>query len=281
MTTKDLADKTMLVTGANSGIGRVTAETLARRGAHVILACRSEAKAQPVRDAIVAGGGSAEFLGIDLGDLASVKRAATAFAASGRPLHALIDNAGVAGRGGVTTQGFEQIFGVNHLGTFLFTELLLPRIQATPNARIVIVASKVHYQMKRIDWSGVRVPTKSTTGMSEYALSKLCNVLYASELASRLAGTTVTTYSLHPGVVASDVWRDIPQPFAAIMKLFMISNEEGARTSLYCATEPTLAKESGLYYDACAIKKASPLARDAALGKELVEKSRGWVAEYL
>lgn len=281
MTKSELAGRTMLVTGANSGIGRVTAEELASRGAHVVLAGRSEGKTRPVLDAIVEAGGSAEFLALDLADLGSVQAAAESYLASEKPLHVLVNNAGVAGRGGSTVQGFEQMFGVNHLGTFLFTELLLPRLRASTPARVVVVASKAHRQVRRVDWEAVQKPTASTTGMAEYAFSKLCNVLYASELAARVHDGSVTTYSLHPGVVATDVWRDIPRPFSSLMKLFMISNEEGARTSLYCATDPRVANESGLYYDRSAVRVPSALARDSRLAQELVARSRDWVAAYL
>ena len=121
----------------------------------------------------------------------------------------------------------------------------------------------------------MRKPTKSITGLPEYAVSKLANVVHAQELARRLDGTGVTTYSLHPGAIASNVWRRVPWPLDAVMKLFMKSNEEGARTSVYCATEPALADVSGRYYDDCAEKEPSKVATPA-LAAELWQKSEEW-----
>src|SRR5262245_37527212 len=165
---RDLAGKTFLVTGANTGIGRVTAETLARRGGKVFLACRSEDKTRPVLDAIRAAGGEAEFLALDLGSLASVRASAKAFLDRGEPLHVLINNAGLAGVRGLTKDGFELIFGTNHLGPFLFTTLLLPRLRESAPARIVNVSSKAHYEAKGIDWDVLRKPTATITGLREY-----------------------------------------------------------------------------------------------------------------
>lgn len=147
----DLAGKVVLVTGANTGIGRVSAETLARRGAKVFLACRSEEKTRPVIEGIRASGGAAEFLSLDLADLASVRRAARHFA-TGEALHVLLNNAGLAGLQGLTRDGFEVAFGTNHLGHFLLTMLLLPRLRETAPARIVNVASTAHYQAKGLDF---------------------------------------------------------------------------------------------------------------------------------
>jgi retinol dehydrogenase-12 len=123
----------------------------------------------------------------------------------------------------------------------------------------------------------VRRPTKSITGLPEYSVSKLANVLHAQELARRLDGTGVTTYSLHPGAIASSVWRRIPWPIDAIMKLFMKSNEEGAQTSLYCATDPGLANVSGRYYDDCKEKEPNKVATPE-LGRELWAKSEEFVS---
>jgi hypothetical protein len=146
---RDLAGKTMLVTGANTGIGRATAVSLAHRGAHVFIACRSREKAEPVLAAILAQGGTAEIVKLDLADLASVRAAADAVLAKGQPLHVLINNAGLAGMRGETKQGFEIAFGTNHLGHFALTERLLPLLRETGTsdapARIVNVSSKAHY----------------------------------------------------------------------------------------------------------------------------------------
>lgn len=269
----ELSGTTFLITGANTGIGRATAAELAGRGGRVVLACRSEEKTRPVMDDIVrtTSGADVDFLPLDLADLESVRAAAGAF---DEPLHVLVNNAGIAGQRGQTAQGFELAFGINHLGHFLFTELLLDRLRES-KGRVINVSSDSHYAPKAIDWEALRRPTKSVTGLPEYGVSKLCNVLHAQELARRVASDGVTTASLHPGVIASDVWRRVPQPFRALMKLFMKSTEDGAKTSLLCATTPDL--QTGAFYTKEKVKEPSELATPA-LAAELWERSEAWVA---
>ena len=269
-----------LVTGANAGIGRATAIELARGGARLILAGRSEGRMRPVIDEIARAmpGASPEFLPLDLGDLDSVRRCAAEFLRRDIPLGLLINNAGVAGQRGLTKSGFELAFGTNHVGHFLLTNLLLERLKQSAPARVVTVASRAHYRAKSLDFDAVRRPTRSISGLPEYGVSKLANVLFSAELARRLEGSGVTTYSLHPGVVASEIWRHVPPPFRSVIKLFMISSEEGAETTLYCATSLQAAAESGLYYDKSQIKRPSKLARDAALAGELWRRSEAWTA---
>jgi NAD(P)-dependent dehydrogenase (short-subunit alcohol dehydrogenase family) len=272
--TNDLAGKNFIITGANTGIGKVTAKSLAERGAHVILACRSLAKTQPVLDEI---GSNAEFLELDLADLASVRRAADELLAKNIPIHGLINNAGLAGQRGTTKDGFELTFGTNHLGHYLFTRLLLDRIKSSGAARIVNVSSQSHYDAKQIDWEALRAPTKTPTGLREYSVSKLANVLFTKELARKLEGTTVTTYAVHPGVVATDVWRKIPGPFRWLMKRFMISPQQGAHSSLHAATAPELAAETGRYYHADGKeKRPAKLADDVELAHLLWQRSAEW-----
>jgi dehydrogenase/reductase SDR family protein 13 len=222
------------------------------------------------------GAAAAEVVQIDLADLSSVRGAASSFLDRGWPLSILVNNAGLAGQRGTTKDGFEVAFGVNHLGPFLLTELLLPRLKESGRSRIVNVASKAHHRAERIDWDALRRPTASISGVAEYAVSKLCNVLHAKELARRLAGTGVNTYALHPGVIASDVWRSVPWPVRPIMKLFMKSNEEGAATTLWCATSSDVADQSGRYYDECRERRVSRLADDPDLARELWDRSEAW-----
>ncbi len=273
----ELSDRTFLVTGANTGIGRETALALAGRGARVFLASRSEHKTIPVIDEIAArtGNSAVEFLPLDLGELASVRACADAFLRTGAPLHGLINNAGLAGRRGMTPSGFELAFGTNYVGPFLLTGLLLERLRASAPARIVNVSSVGHYQAPGIDYDAVRRRTKSFTGLPEYAVSKLGNVLHAQELARRLHEDGVTTYSLHPGAVASDIWRQVPWPVRPLLTRRMLSPAEGARTTLYCATSPDLASESGHYYEDCRRKQPSDVATPK-LAAELWERSVAW-----
>jgi NAD(P)-dependent dehydrogenase (short-subunit alcohol dehydrogenase family) len=280
MSDRDLSGKVMLVTGANTGIGRATAEALARRDARLILACRSKDKTEPVLQGIRAGGARADWVALDLGDLKSVRACAEEVLSADEPLHVLVNNAGLAGLRGKTKQGFEVAFGTNHLGHFLLTELLLPRLResSTPGApaRIVNVSSKAHYDASGIDWDALQRSTASITGLREYAVSKLCNVLFTRSLARGKAGFGIRNYSLHPGVVASDAWRHAPWPLRPLLKRGLLTNEEGAKTTLYCATSPEVVERNGLYYDDCKEKEPSPLAHDVALADDLWARSEAW-----
>jgi retinol dehydrogenase 12 len=273
--------KVALVTGANSGIGRVTARALALEGWHVFLACRDEARTRPVLEDIArAGGGGAraEFLPLELGDLESVRACAAAFLARKLPLHLLVANAGVAGSRGLSRSGFERTFGVCHVGHFLLTQVLLDTLKASAPARVVVVSSMAHRQARGVDFDALRRPTASRTGLPEYAVAKLANILFARELGRRLRGTGVTTYALHPGVVATDIWRSLPGPLAAVAKWFMLGEEQGAATTLHCATSAGAGRETGLYYEKCRVREPAPLARDDALARRLWEQSERWLA---
>jgi len=272
----DLDGRTFLVTGANTGIGLATATALAVRGGRVHIACRSEQKGRDAQAAIAAAAGPdhVSFLKLDLADLASVRESAQEFLALGEPLHGLINNAGVAGRRGLTKDGYELTFGVNHLGHFAFTIALLDRLTSS-HARIVNVASDAHYAAKGIDFDQLRRPARGITGMAEYSVSKLCNVLFTQELFRRLSGTGVTSYALHPGVVASDIWRRVPWPIRPLITRRMLTVTQGAQTSLYCATSPELASVSGRYYDNCAERDPSPVAT-AELAGQLWQHSAAW-----
>jgi NAD(P)-dependent dehydrogenase (short-subunit alcohol dehydrogenase family) len=280
-TTGDLRGRFIVITGANTGIGAATAHALAARGAELLLACRSREKTEPVLASIRAAGGNAEFVALDLASLASVRACADAIVAMRRPIDVLLNNAGLAGQRGETADGFELTFGTNHLGHFLLTLKLVPLLRKASAARIVNVASGSHYKAKGIDWDLVRGPTRTVTGLAEYEVSKLANVLFTKELARREQGRGFRSYALHPGVVASDAWRRIPWPFRSLMKLAMISNDEGARTSVYCATSPDVAAHDGRYYDACKERAPSRVSEDAALAAELWAKSVAWTGADL
>jgi retinol dehydrogenase 12 len=273
----DLDGRTFLITGANTGIGRETARALAGRGARLYLAVRSEERGRQAIEEIAAqtGNRNLELLSLDLGDLDSVRRCAEAFLATGEPLHVLINNAGLAGARGRTASGFEMAFGTNHVGPFLLTALLLDRLRSSAPARIVNVASIAHYNAPGIDWDAVRRPTRSFTGMREYSVSKLANVLHARELARRLEGGGVTTYSLHPGTIASDIWRRVPWPLRPLMKRRMRTPEQGAQTSIYCATSDELTGQTGGYYVDCRPKEPAASVTDT-LAAELWRRSGEW-----
>jgi retinol dehydrogenase-12 len=272
----ELSGQTFLVTGGNTGIGLATARALAARGGRVHIASRSPAKGQAAVAAIAAATGSDQvrFLALDLADLDSIRESAATFLALGEPLHVLINNAGVAGRRGLTKDGFELIFGVNHLGHFAFTTALLDCLISS-QARIVNVASDAHFQAPGIDFDRLRRPARTIAAIGEYAVSKLCNVLFTRELARRLAGTAVTAYALHPGVVASDIWRRVPWPVRPLITRRMLTIDQGAQTSLYCATAAELTQVSGRYYEDCAEREPSPVATPE-LAARLWQHSEKW-----
>ena len=284
MTTEEQVDVTgrvVVITGANTGIGKATAADLAGRGAELILACRSEAKARPVIDDLRAtsGNDTIDFLALDLGDLASVRHAADELLSTDRPLHVLVNNAGLAGQRGQTTDGFELAFGTNHLGHFLFTTLLLDRLRESGPSRVVNVASGSHFDASGIDFDTVRRPTHTLVGMREYSVSKLANVLFTQQLADRVDPAEVAVFATDPGPVHTDVWRRMPGPIYAVFRRVMRlkAPAEGAAPTIFCVTEPGLEADSGAYVDEhCRVVPPSPVATPG-LGRELWDRSEAWV----
>lgn len=267
------------MTGASGGIGRATALELAERGARLILASRSSDRIRPVLDAIEAAGAEARFVPLDLASLAEVRRAADAVLSEDEALSLLVCNAGTRGRG-TTVDGFDLAFGVNHLGHHLLTRLLLPKLEESAPARVVVVASDAHYGAKGVDWDRVRRRTASFTGLPEYGVSKLCNVLFTRELHRRCSAGGIGAYAVHPGVVSTGMWRPLPQPFRRLVTRRLRTPEEGARTSVYCAAAP-LPGPSGAYYADERVKEPSRVALDDALALELWERSDAWVEPFL
>jgi len=279
-----LAGKTFVITGANTGIGRANALALAARSpARIVIAARSRERTQPVLDAVKAlnPDGAVDFIALDLTSLAAVRKAADEILAMDHTVDVLVNNAGVAGVRGQTSDGFELAWGTNHVGHYLFTEKLLPLVKRAKQGRIVVVSSQGHYRAKGVDWDAVQKPSATVSAFPEYCVSKLANVLHAKELARRLEGTGVTTYSLHPGGVASDIWSRRLGPFAVLLKPFLISNEEGAKTQVHCETAPELASESGLYYDKSRPKEPSKLALSRSLQDDLKARSDEWVKAFV
>jgi retinol dehydrogenase-12 len=279
-----ISGRTFLVTGASSGIGLALVEALASRGGRVVVGARSPERGAAALAAIRTRypGADLRFLLIDLADFGSVRRAADEFLSDGGPLDVLVNNAGVAGTFGLSKDGYDLTHATNHLGPFLLTNLLLPRLLASQRGRIVNVSSMAHLRVKRIDWSVLeRRATPRRSGFEDYSISKLMNVIHARELARRLCGTSaaasVTTYAVHPGVVASSIWRALPGPVAWLIKLFMLSNERGAEGPLHCATASDLATVSGRYYNRGREAASNPLADDLAVGRELWIRSQAAV----
>lgn len=264
---QDLGGRTYVVTGANSGIGLVTVEQLATQGATVILACRRVADGEVARAGLVARGvkGHVEVMALDLSDLASVRAFADAFKARHQALHGLINNAGVMNTPkGTTKDGFETQLGVNHLGHYLLTELLLPVLTATAaaatgGARIVNLSSCYHDlamgREGRIDFDDLMFERQPYDGWTAYAQSKLANVLHAKHLATRLQGTGVVAVSVHPGWVRTNLIKNsmptwmqdwVLRPF--LRASGMIEPREGAQTTLFAVLAPDVAAHNGAYF---------------------------------
>ncbi|KAG7479554.1 hypothetical protein JOB18_028294 [Solea senegalensis] len=278
-----LEGKTVIVTGANTGIGKATALLLAKRGARVILACRNKEKAEVAVYDIrkESGNNQVVFMQLDLASLKSVHSFAETFLKTEPRLDILINNAGVMGPG-YTEEGFGAAFGVNHLGHFLLTNLLLDRLQRCGHSRVLTVAALLH-RFGSIDFPLLAskkdlVSSQSTWhNFQAYCNSKLCNVLFTRELANRLEGTSVTCYSLHPGVVYTELCRSMSlwqqlliMPFA---KLFLMDPEMGSQTTLHCALQEGIEPLSGRYFSNCAVQQVGAKGRDDALAKKLWEVS--------
>jgi NAD(P)-dependent dehydrogenase (short-subunit alcohol dehydrogenase family) len=168
-------------------------------------------------------------------------------------------------------------FGINHLGHFLLTQLLLEKLQSSGHSRVITVSSRAHKRAAEIDWDALRQPTNSWTGIREYAVSKLANLLFSAELAKRVQGTSVSTYSLHPGVVDTEIWRAVPDWARPLLRLRgFLTPEEGARTTLHCAMHAPK-QESGLYYADSKLMQPAGLGQDLELAAELWERSEEWV----
>jgi len=267
-----------LITGANIGIGRVTAIELAKTGYQVVIAGRSLARTQTVLNEIRALPNSAPalFIPLNLASLASVRECARQFLDMNLPLHLLINNAGVAGLRGLTEDGFEMMFGVNHVGHFLLTQLLEPHLLASGQSKVITVSSRAHKRTPGWDWADLQKPTRSWTGIREYANSKLANLLFSAELARRNQGTGLSSYSLHPGVVDTEIWRALPSWARPLLRLRgLISAQEGAQTTLHCALHAPQ-HESGLYYANSRPTPPALLGQNAELARQLWDHSTRW-----
>ena len=271
--------KVCIVTGANSGIGRVAALGLAERGATVVLVCRNEERGAPVLEEIERRGGSATLLTADLASQRQVRAAAAAVRERFERLDVLINNAGIAGWGSrlVSEDGLELTFAVNHLAPFLLTDLLLDRLKASAPARVVTVSSAAHKNVA-LDFDDLQ-GERRYSGFGAYSRSKLANILFTRELSRRLEGTGVTANCLHPGVVATGIFRNIPRWMRAILTSpLVLSPEKGADTLLYLATAPEIAEVSGSYFVRRKPVRTSRASQDAEAARRLWEASEALTA---
>lgn len=275
---KAMAGKVCLVTGATSGIGKVTATALAAQGAEVIVGGRDQRKAEETVSWIVAetGNEAVQYLLADFSDLDQVLEMARAFKERCPRLDVLVNNAGsFFNSRQETTYGVEKSFLVNHLAPFLLTNLLLETLQGSAPARIVNVSSEGH-RYATMDFDDLEFK-RGYAGMKAYARSKLANVLFAYELARRLEGDQVTANALHPGHVATDMWKtNFPIIGAAlkwVMGFFADTPEEGADNSIYLASSPDVEGITGKYFVKREPAQSSSLSYDEGVAQRLWEVS--------
>ncbi len=279
--TWDVGGKTILVTGASSGIGLHASIDLARRGARVVMVGRDPRRTERAVADVQAASGSTDVSALicDFASQSAVRLLAETFRAGHDRLDVLVNNAGGVNQTRTTTvDGIETTFAVNHLGPFLLTNLLLDLIVSSAPARIVTVASVGHMQ-GTIDFDDLGFE-RGYSIMRAYSRSKLANVLFANELARRLEGTGVTSNSLHPGSVDTRIWSGAPwwaKPFIQIVRPFFISAEAGAGYVVALVTRPELSHVTGRYFDKDVVTAPSALAREAELGRRLWEVSAAMV----
>ena len=273
---KDLSGRHAIVTGANTGIGFETARVLALRGCSVTLGCRNLATAEAARGRIARqNGADVRVQQLDLGSLASVHRFAAEFLATGRPLQLLINNAGVAlMERRVTEDGFEAHFGINQIGHFVLTRLLLDRLCESAPARVVAVSSHAqHWATLTAGLADLNWEKRPFNGFKAYGDSKLMNVLFTNELNRRLEGTGVVANAVHPGLVRTELSRNSPTWMSIVLGpvlFFAKGPARGATTVVYAATDPELGQRGGGYYASC-----RP-ARTAKLGGDRAVQERFW-----
>ncbi len=279
--TTNMQGKTVLITGGNTGIGKATAIALARMGAQVTITSRSPEKGEAALADIrqQAGSDTVECMRHDLASLANVRRFADEFLATHPRLDVLINNAGlVLTNRSETEDGFESTLGVNHLGHFLLTNLLLPRLKDSAPSRIVVLSSDAHRgAIGGLDFEDLHA-RRSYGGVKAYCRSKLANLLFTVELDNRLRGTGVTVNAVHPGVVASEFGGDGDTSgfFGLIVKAthwFFITTEKGARTSVHVASAPELEGVSGKYFMRSKPARPSRAAQDRGAALRLWEVS--------
>ncbi len=296
---KDLSGRNYIVTGANSGSGLATTEQLVRQGAHVIAACRRVSAGEEATNHLSSERGSVEVLELDLNSLASVRRFVATMKDTYDQLHGLVNNAGVMSTPkGETEDGFETQFGINYLGHFLLTEMLLDVLKKSAPSRIVCVSSLAHAGMQKrsatIDLDDLKYEKRKYDPVASYCQSKLAIVIYARHLAKRLEGTGVSVFSTHPGWIRSNLIKHTMPPWVqnVLMRPFsglltMMSPEDGAQTQLHCLLDDDAPDHSGEYFSQNGLlypKKENrpggwpmlspnPLTYDDDLAERLYEKS--------
>jgi NAD(P)-dependent dehydrogenase (short-subunit alcohol dehydrogenase family) len=265
--------KTVLITGANQGIGKATARALGAQGASLVLVCRNAEKGRAaIADIERDGARNVELLIGDMGSQADIRRVAAEFKAKHDRLDVLLNNAGVIVTSRRTTvDGLEETFAINHLGYFLLTDLLLDLVKASAPSRIVSVSSEAHRRGK-MGWDDLQFKTRRYSAIAAYGQSKLANILFTRELARRLEGSGVTANCLHPGVIASgfgSTYGGAAKILAKVVSPFLATPEQGARTSVYLASSPEVEGVTGKYFDKCKERRPTAEALEAGSPERL------------
>jgi NAD(P)-dependent dehydrogenase (short-subunit alcohol dehydrogenase family) len=272
-----MSDKIVLITGANSGIGKAASLALAKMGAQVVMVARNKERGEAARAEIVkeSGNSSVDLLLADLSSLESVRQLSREFQSKYPRLDVLVNNAGLFNqRRNVTVDGYENTFETNYLSSFLLSNLLLDLLKKSAPSRIINVSSVGHYN-GHINFDDLNLE-KNYGGWKAYGQSKLALVLFTHQLAKKLEGTGVTVNALHPGTVATHIWSRPLGPFGFIMalpKLFMISPQKGADTIVYLAASDEAANISGEYLEKSRVKKSSDESYDDDVAQRLWEVS--------
>jgi NAD(P)-dependent dehydrogenase (short-subunit alcohol dehydrogenase family) len=255
-------ERIALVTGANSGIGKITAKELAKKGMRVLMVCRDARKGEVARNEIITESGNhrVDLLLCDLSDQESIVQLAGAIRSKYQHLDVLINNAGLIMEKRLTTpQGLEYTFALNHLAPFLLTHLLLNQLRKGDDARVITVSSEAH-RFARLDFSDLQ-SEKKYSSMRAYANSKLANILFTRQLSSILKADGISANCLHPGVVSTNFGGSFQSGFAQMLlwlgRPFFISPEKGAETSVFLASSPEVKGMTGLYFDKKKTKKPS------------------------
>ncbi|MFB3052494.1 MAG: SDR family oxidoreductase [Dehalococcoidia bacterium] len=284
--TASMQGKTVLITGANSGLGKETAVALARAGATVVFTSRDPEKGeQAAADIRQRSGADVTLMPLDLASFPSIRALADDFLKRYDSLHVLVNNAGlILTERTETEQGFETTFGVNHLGHFLLTQLLLDRIKASAPARIINVASRAHrFARNGLDFDDLQL-TKSYGGMQAYGRSKLANIYFTRELARRLEGSGVTVNALHPGGVNTGFSHDgdtngLYSFLWSLAKPFLRSPEKGAQTSIYLASATEVEGVTGKYFANSKEAQPTSIAQDDEAARRLWTASEELIAQ--